>query len=311
MNSSPDVRPIAILQAAFRSAPDAILLVDPQGVIHWQNGRARTLFEVEDGTPLEQVVAVDSGDVSRRLREVFSSSSPRNGRFSAALGQVHYTAWRVGLREHDAPLAVIRIDRSSALLSKFLALHREKEGGMARLALEKRRSGELRREAQRLRKLATEDRLTGLLNAGEFERCVRRRLLSPSVTGLMVFVDLNDFKTINDRHGHDAGDAALRRTGHVLAGALRSGDLAGRLGGDEFALWFDGVDPTEGMRRAGKVERELSLPWQVAPGVVLSFGGAFGIAHAPLDATDYARLKTIADQRMYTDKSLTKGRRRA
>ena len=300
-----------MLQAAFRFAPDAVLLIDAGGVIRWQNGRARTLFGVDDGTPVTDVVAAEPGSLQRRLTELFSSSAPRNGRFAAAVGQVHYTAWRVGARDLTEPLVVIRIDQSSTLLSKFLALSRETEGGRVRLALEQRKSVELRREAARLRKLATEDRLTGLLNGAEFERCVRRRLLKQGATGLMVFIDLNDFKAVNDSYGHDAGDAALRRTGRVLANALRSGDLVARLGGDEFAAWLDGVDPTEGMRRVAGIERDLSLPSQIAPGLVLSFTGSFGIAHAPLDATDFNALKAIADQRMYTDKALGKTKRRA
>lgn len=86
---------------------------------------------------------------------------------------------------------------------------------------------------------ATHDRLTGLLNREAFEKKLHDLLIAPDYTGRshsLLFLDLDQFKVINDTSGHVAGDALLRTLGTVLARQLRSSDTLARLGGDEFAV---------------------------------------------------------------------------
>ncbi len=93
---------------------------------------------------------------------------------------------------------------------------------------------------RKLRRLADYDALTGMLNRRAFlERCdeiIKRRRRVGEGEALLVFVDLDGFKQINDTYGHDVGDQVLVEVGRRLDGAIRGDDLVGRMGGDEFVL---------------------------------------------------------------------------
>jgi diguanylate cyclase (GGDEF)-like protein/PAS domain S-box-containing protein len=99
---------------------------------------------------------------------------------------------------------------------------------------------------ERIVRLSRTDGLTGLLNRRAFfeEELPRRlqRLARDGKGGALIYVDLDNFKRVNDVHGHQRGDEALLALRALLAERSRPGDLIARLGGDEFALWMDGVD---------------------------------------------------------------------
>ncbi len=107
-----------------------------------------------------------------------------------------------------------------------------------------------------LRRLSRTDALTGLLNrraffeevAGRLELAERRQR-----AGALVYVDLDNFKLVNDRLGHPKGDEALRAIAGMLMDNARSGDLVARLGGDEFALWLDGADEAGAVNKANEL----------------------------------------------------------
>jgi diguanylate cyclase (GGDEF)-like protein len=120
-----------------------------------------------------------------------------------------------------------------------------------------------------LEDLATTDELTGIKNrrgfhealARELDRCVRGQ----SESGLLIMIDLDNFKTVNDTHGHQAGDAVLRLVAHTLSGEIRAMDVAARLGGDEFVLMFAHTTKTAAagrIQRLGQRLNNLSLAWQ-------------------------------------------------
>jgi diguanylate cyclase (GGDEF)-like protein len=97
------------------------------------------------------------------------------------------------------------------------------------------------------------DPLTGLLNRRTFlEEMARHaaRLDRERQPGTLMFADLDNFKMVNDRAGHDAGDAVLRRAAALLRKTFRPTDLIARLGGDEFAIWMDGADHMTAAERA-------------------------------------------------------------
>ena len=111
---------------------------------------------------------------------------------------------------------------------------------------------------------ARTDPLTGLLNRRAFlEDMARRidRLDRDEQPGTLMFVDLDYFKAVNDRLGHEVGDQVLQRLAGMLRRTLRPSDLVARLGGDEFALWMDGADHMTAAERAERlcleVPREL------------------------------------------------------
>ncbi len=112
-----------------------------------------------------------------------------------------------------------------------------------------------------LARQARTDPLTGLLNRRAFvEEAQRRidRLEREGLPGTLMFIDLDRLKPLNDRLGHEAGDAALQLTSTVLRRIVRPSDLVARLGGDEFALWLDGFDEPD--RRRARRTPAAELP---------------------------------------------------
>jgi diguanylate cyclase (GGDEF)-like protein/PAS domain S-box-containing protein len=151
---------------------------------------------------------------------------------------------------------------------------------------------------------ATHDGLTGLLNRTAFMRELQESLSSGKQPTL-IFLDLNGFKSINDRHGHDRGDEVLRVIGSRLAGGLRPGDTAGRFGGDEFVLLAHGL--TDRAASEAYLERIMGLftdPVRCRGDIIHTVGVSVGVAHsAPGDDPD--ELIRRADSAMYDAKRST------
>lgn len=163
---------------------------------------------------------------------------------------------------------------------------------------------------QQLTRLAFEDPLTGLANRVRFRERVdyalghRRRVGRPVV---ILYLDVDDFKSINDSMGHDAGDKMLTILGQRLAETLRGSDTAARLGGDEFAVLLDTLaSPDEAVTVAEKLLTSLGAPMWVE-GVRLSFSVSCGVAIAS-EGDDADSLLRNADIAMYKAKRTGKAR---
>lgn len=104
---------------------------------------------------------------------------------------------------------------------------------------------QLRCSLERVNLLARKDSLTGLANRASFYELADHEILRCKRYGGVIsiaFIDLDNFKTLNDRFGHDKGDEALRVVAHTMRAQLRSSDVPARLGGDEFAIMMAGMD---------------------------------------------------------------------
>ena len=154
------------------------------------------------------------------------------------------------------------------------------------------------------------DRLTGIANREAMvrrieDRIIRQRRSGDSHPFAVLFVDLNGFKQINDRFGHDVGDHVLAEISHRLTVNLRGGDLAARYGGDEFVVLLENVaNHGEAMSAREKLERALSLPLQALAGLGgdagrLNAGASIGVALCPAEGHDMQTLLKRADQDMY------------
>jgi diguanylate cyclase (GGDEF)-like protein len=164
----------------------------------------------------------------------------------------------------------------------------------------------LRQKIARLERLAVTDELTGLLNRRGFVGQLGRVLglaQRHGDTGLLVFIDLDGFKRVNDTYGHAAGDDVLRHVARFLERNVRSTDIVGRLGGDEFALVLTPASPEGAKRRARQIETLLNAE-------IVTWGG-----HAiPIQASvggqvygstdDAEALLARADASMYSAKRL-------
>ena len=152
-----------------------------------------------------------------------------------------------------------------------------------------------------LRHDASHDSLTGLLNRRSYELLLDQAVSRARRYGwpfALVLVDLDNFKVVNDRFGHVAGDAALRAVGVELRAALRGGDVAARLGGDEFALLVAGVDNVASLSPIlGRLGRALE---RAVPETTVGF--SVGVACFPSDTDDPEALMGLADGRLYAAK---------
>ena len=110
----------------------------------------------------------------------------------------------------------------------------------------------LSRELQQSRLAADTDPLTGVLNRRGFDR-----LLRSDASGAMIYLDLDHFKSVNDRLGHDAGDAVLIEAAVLLSRTLRNGDYLARFGGEEFVIFLEGADAGTASRIAERLRATL------------------------------------------------------
>jgi diguanylate cyclase (GGDEF)-like protein len=158
-----------------------------------------------------------------------------------------------------------------------------------------------KRDEQKMLADALKDPLTGTLNRRGFE-ARGRAALQDCDTGAVLYLDLNEFKSINDRFGHDAGDALLKAFGHRLEFCLRPGDALGRLGGDEFAIVMPGVTPQDVRHIAQRLVQTASEPYIIQTQEI-TCTASVGIALMPKHGDDLWKLLNVADQAMYDAKA--------
>lgn len=158
----------------------------------------------------------------------------------------------------------------------------------------------------RLMHSARHDALTGLPNRvvlfERLEAALARTRQSDSGLSLL-YLDLDEFKQVNDAHGHATGDALLRAVAHRITACLRSVDTVARMGGDEFVVVLESVHrPEDAQAVADKIRAAVHAPLEL-DGVRLRIMPSIGIAHHPQDGTDTRALLTHADKLMYEQKN--------
>jgi diguanylate cyclase len=120
----------------------------------------------------------------------------------------------------------------------------------------------------------------------------------------VLYLDLDRFKDVNDKHGHAAGDRVLQDVSRRISRGIRHTDYAARIGGDEFVVILPGVsDRREACRVADLLAREIEEP-VLFGGTTLSVGASFGVSIAPEDGADIDALLSKADEQMYRTKMM-------
>jgi diguanylate cyclase (GGDEF)-like protein len=167
---------------------------------------------------------------------------------------------------------------------------------------------ESKAKEREMESIATSDPLTGVLNRRGFERGASRRLTKSAddATGALLYVDLNDFKKINDEFGHDVGDQLLIITSKRLRKSLRYFDIIGRPGGDEFVVLVPDVDEQIAEELATRVGESLEQPYQIGS-EKLQCAASIGLALYPKNANTLTGLLREADQAMYRVKARCRG----
>ena len=160
---------------------------------------------------------------------------------------------------------------------------------------------ELRRLQQSLKDLALRDPLTGLANRRLLEELLDTDLARTQRNGVPLaaaYLDLDDFKIVNDSHGHDAGDVVLCETARRMLAVVRGADIVARLGGDEFVIVYEPKDPSSD-NLVQRLEKVLSEPICVRSGIFVTCLASIGVADTSTTGYDAAALVAAADGDMY------------
>jgi diguanylate cyclase (GGDEF)-like protein len=249
---------------------------------------AATLAHVA-GSGAEQIVDIAGGQLLLAGTHPEQAMTP-NGRPVLVAGCQTRFGQKAGLATWRTPAARAWDDDDSQLIGSAV--------NIIRMVLEHEAT-----QREMLRQART-DPLTGLLNRRAFleemERHAARQDRDNQPATLM-FADLDNFKPVNDRLGHEVGDEVLRRTAGLLRKTFRPTDLIARLGGDEFAIWLNGADHMTAAERAeflrDEVPRELAeITGPDGPRVSLSIGIA---SRDPGEGEPLDSLMRRADRAMY------------
>jgi len=161
---------------------------------------------------------------------------------------------------------------------------------------------------RQMESIATSDPLTGVLNRRGFERNASKRLSesADNATGALLFIDLNDFKAINDKFGHEVGDQLLKIAAERLRQSLRTCDIIGRPGGDEFVALVPDVDADVADKLAKRLTGALEQPYNIGRHRLFC-AASIGLALYPENASTLTGLLREADQAMYRAKARCRG----
>jgi diguanylate cyclase (GGDEF)-like protein/PAS domain S-box-containing protein len=266
---------LADLTAQFQiladEVPAAVFRCDLDGRVLFHNARWSKLIEDRDGeTRLHDLIATDDvALLSATLAEL--ASDEQGERRAIDVGSRDgVSVWRLALR----PAGDLGAGRVTVV------------GSIEDVTATVRLESEVRHDA-----------LTGVLNRHGLDGCLRELLGEAPESTLVAFIDLDGFKTVNDRHGHEAGDVVLTEVGRRLSRGLRPGDAVGRYGGDEFVVICRDVPPGDDGGIVARIDRCLAGPvafegggWVVA--------GSIGTARV-LPGEDLAGVLRRADRAMF------------
>ncbi|MFI7008703.1 putative bifunctional diguanylate cyclase/phosphodiesterase [Streptomyces sp. NPDC050145] len=276
----------AYFRTLVRNTSDVILIVDDDDTVRYASPSARAVFRVEPtGAVLPELVGSRDRERARQALETLrADGSP----------ETHDHWWVT----RDSARTEVEV-RCSDLRS---------EPTVAGIVVTLRDVTEQRQLEHELTQRAFHDALTGLPNRTLLLERVERALLrgrrEPALTCLL-FIDLDDFKMVNDTLGHPAGDLLLMAVGERLSGTLRRTDTAARLGGDEFAvLMEDAHEPVDAELLAAQILQTLSRPVRLLEDSV-SVSASVGVATA-LDSSNADELLQHADLALYAAKAAGK-----
>ncbi len=287
-----------LAQVTLESIVDAVIATDAEGCVRFINASAASLGRV----PIGQARG-------RALGELFRFESPGGRRdcdavIAALLRERRVltgaTTWNLVDAEGETRVvqytAAPILDRGDELLGGIVVLHDVTEAR----AMERQLSHQARHDA-----------LTGLFNRREFETRLAEALTETREQGrrhVLCYIDLDQFKIVNDTCGHLAGDELLRQISRVIADCLRESDLFARLGGDEFGVILRDcpVEAGEGIAETIREQvRRFRFPWK---GRHFALGSSIGLVALEAGAGDLAEVLGQADTACYAAKD--RGRNR-
>ncbi|MDS4039673.1 MAG: EAL domain-containing protein [Candidatus Competibacter sp.] len=285
-------------QVTLHSIGDAVITTDARGMVDYLNPVAEALAgwttAEAQGRPLSEVFQI----VNEQTRQPAPDPVAGCLREGKIVGLANHSILigRHGQEYHiDDSAAPIR-GRDGQVLGAVLVFHDVTEN---------------RQLARQLEYDATHDALTGLINRAEFERRLERALASARQYGArhaLCYLDLDQFKVVNDTAGHAAGDELLRQINAILGGMFRERDTLARIGGDEFGLLLDNcpLDRAQFIAQAavGNI-RDHRFHWE---GRAYQIGASIGLVPITAETQNTAQLLTQADVACYIAKEMGRNR---
>ena len=277
------------LTELVRRSSDMIAICDAEGVIRYASPSSEQLLGVPPGELAGQRLDDVLGPEAPHVREVFdqvirAAHSEQTANFSIPQGNDEKRSYKMVIANLCHVESIRGVTLNIRDISDATRLH------------------------DQLRTLAFHDPLTLLANRSLFSDRVHQaiRRIADGMTPAVLFIDLDNFKTVNDSLGHGAGDQLLRAFAHRLVQSTRAGDTVARLGGDEFALLIDHAPNVEAaMAVARQVLESCRQPFEI-DGRPLRVGCSVGVAIADR-VSNVERLLRNADAAMYSAKSRGKG----
>jgi diguanylate cyclase (GGDEF)-like protein/PAS domain S-box-containing protein len=276
------LRAKAQFRAVFDRAPAGMIILDRQCRILDTNEAAAAILQSEDKPICAESITADHG---RTIERIFSGSENSYSEERKYVDDKHCSRW---FHVSISPVS----DEFGTTLFGILMLRDITDSKIME---------------ERLVFDAGHDALTGLPNRTYFLAMLQRTLDERRGNGSfdvfsVVFIDFNDFKTINDSFGHLAGDKFLIDGAARLRNSVRSTDIVARIGGDEFAIILHGTDRSEIEKNVTRLQSVVSLPVNIE-GQLVATSASFGIAQAELSYTLASEIIRDADTAMYQAKA--------
>jgi len=285
-------------QVTLASIADAVITIDTSGNVEyvnpvaerltgWRDEEARGLRPPSVFSVLDEATGEEMADpVARAFREGSTITSDGNVMLR---------------RRHDTPIA---IDYAVAPI-------RNHESGIVGVVLVFHDMSRERQYAMRLAHLASHDGLTGLLNRREFERRVDAVLVENEYEPghhAVLYLDLDEFKVVNDTCGHAAGDELLRQVSARLRPRLREGDTLARLGGDEFGVLLEHCAPVPALAIADALRKTIDDFHFLWNGRSFRIGVSVGVVNVDRGPQTLAAVLSAADAACYAAKNQGRNR---
>mgnify|MGYP000073366542 CR=1 FL=1 len=286
------------MRITLQSIADAVITTDPAGRVEWMNPVASSLTGWSSssarGRQVHEVFHVVHEDTLRPAPCPVAAclEAGRHAQGPEAIVLVAADGARFGIEESAAPI-------------------RSDDGELLGVVLVFRDVTEQRRISREMTYRATHDPLTGLVNREEFELRLHRaldRAHRDGSTNALLFIDLDQFKIVNDTSGHSVGDRLLQQTARLLAEDIRVSDTLARLGGDEFAIILDHCGQSDAAEIAQRICDRMDAFRFVHDGRTFRIGTSIGLV--PVDRTfdDAATVLQAADASCYVAKEAGRNR---
>jgi diguanylate cyclase (GGDEF)-like protein len=281
---------LAVLRNALENVQDGIVLLDADMNARFLNGRMRTFWEI----PEQEAASRPSyaSLVSRVRRAVAPNLSPKEAESFSAKRVAEVKAG-----DHIRDLQTPDGRRIRAHCTTLV------DGGRMLTYCD---VSDLARNAEQLEKLATIDSLTGLYNRRHFLICADAewsRFLRYHRSVSVLMVDIDHFKSVNDRYGHGVGDEAIRAVAEACLAGKRKSDIVGRLGGEEFAILLPETSLSRAEIVAERIRKKIAERSLTTYKVNFKVTASIGVAEASAGMSGFDVLIRAADQALYQAKA--------